>query len=472
MLRFRSKLLVFILATLAPSLLSLTGLTSSVSAAPTSLTLITELQTGQGSSEFIEVQNVSDSTLDLTKWRLQYHSSSSTTWSNKTLTFTNPSVTLLEPGSRALFTASGYSPPDSEILAYFPSGLADSGGSIRFVFQNPDLSLDQSLGDVLTWGTSDPPTCSIAPKHSDGQSLKRFPSSDGVLVDTGISGEDFYVSNSPSPNLIDDQDPFSIDEVVNYCGKPEEISEDPQAPGTIEDPGAPPAPTYLPIQITELFPDPVSPQKDEDDEYIELFNPNAETVNLSGYKLQSGLNSTYSYVLGDITLQPGEYYAVSRKDSKLTLSNTSSKATLLDPDGTLVSEAEPYEKSYQAMSWQLYNGAWQWTSSPTPSAENIQLSLTAGTTATAAKVTAKPAAKTTKTTTKKAATKKATAAKAKTATKTESEPSAFTYTDEQGNTKLKPYIIWGAGLLLFGYGLWEYRWDLINLFKRRQAKEI
>ncbi len=459
---FRFKLLASALILIAPSLLSLNTF-----AASTPLILITELQTGQGGSEFIEIENTSDSTIDLAQWRLQYHGTTSTTWSNKALTFTDPLITLLDPGDRALFSASGYSPPNSEVLAHFPSGLADSGGSVRFL----PLSLDESLGSVLTWGTPDPPTCSIAPKHSDGQSLKRFPSGDGALVNTGISGEDFYVSNSPSPDSIDDQDPFSIDEVVNYCGKPEEILEDPQAPGTTQDPGSPPPPTYLPILITELFPDPVTPQKDEEDEYIELFNPNSEPVNLSGYKLQSGLNSTYSYVLGDLTLQPGEYYAISRKDSKLTLSNSSSKATLLDPDGTVLSEAEPYEKSYQAMSWQLYNGIWQWSSSPTPSAQNVQLSLTATTTSTASKVTAKPAAKAAKkTTAKKASTKKAATTKVS-SVKKETEPSSFTYTDEQGNTKLKPYIIWGAGLLLFGYGLWEYRWDLLNLLKRRRQEE-
>lgn len=458
------KILSFFLA----PFLSL-SLASRTSASPTSLILITELQTGQGASEFIEIENTSDSALDLSQWVLQYHSSSSSTWSNKALTFTDPLVKLLEPGNRALFAASGYSPPNSAVMANFPSGLADSGGFVRFL----PLSLDESLGDQVIYGTPDSPTCSIVPKHSDGQSLKRFPSGDGAIVDTGKSGQDFYVSNSPSPDLIDNQDPFSIDEVVNYCGKPEDIIDDPEAPGTLQDPGSPPAPTYLPVQITEIFPDPVAPQKEEEDEYIELFNSNSEVVNLKGYKLQSGLNSTYSYILGDITLQPGEYYAISRKDSKLTLSNTTSKATLLDPDGNLISETEPYEKANPAQSWQFFEGIWQWTTSPTPSASNQQTSVST-TSATASKVTAKPAAKTTtakKATAKKASTKKATVAKATSAKKSEPEASAFTYTDEQGNTKLKPYIIWGAGLLLLGYGLWEYRWDLLGLFKKHQPQE-
>jgi hypothetical protein len=434
---------------------------------PTSLILITELQTGQGSSEFVEVQNVSDSPLDLSQWRLQYHGSTSSTWSNKTLTFLDPSITIFEPGDRALFTASGYSPPNSVVLANFPSGLADSGGSVRFL----PLSLDEILGDSIAWGTSISPECSVVPKHSDGESLKRFPSGDGAIVDTGLSGQDFYVSNFPSPDLIDDQDPFSIDEVVDYCGMPEEIVDDPEAPGTIEDPGSPPPPIYLKIEITELFTDPVSPQTDEKDEYIELFNPNDQAVSLSGYKLESGSNFTYSYVLGDITLQPGEYFSVSREDSKLTLSNTSSRARILDPNGEILFETEPYDKSYQGQSWHLYGGTWQWTSTPTPSAPNIQLSL-GGATAIAKKVTTKPAAK--KVTAKKASssTKKTTTTKPKTASTQNTDSSAITYTDDLGNTKLQPYIIWGAGLLLFAYGLWEYRWDLINLIKRKGTEEV
>jgi hypothetical protein len=292
---------------------------------------------------------------------------------------------------------------------------------------------------------------------------------DGVLVDSGKSGEDFYVSNSPSPDLIDDQDPFSIDEVVNYCGKPEDIIDDPEAPGTIEDPGSPPPPIYPKIEITELFTYPVSPQTDEKDEYIELHNPNSEPVNIKNYKLESGSNYTYSYTLGDVTLRPGEYFTVSRADSKLTLSNSSSRARILDPNDEVLFETDPYDKSYQGQSWHLYDGVWQWTTTPTPSAPNLQLSL-GGSNAVAAKVTAKPTAK--KSTTKKASTRKskATAAKASVTKSTQKDPSqsAFTYTDDQGNTKLQPYILWGLGIMLFGYGLWEYRWDILSLVAKRR----
>lgn len=437
---------------------------SSTEASSTSLILITELQTGQGSEEFIELENISGSTLDLAQWRLQYKGATSSNWSNKVLTFTNPNITLLEDGDRALLAASGHIPTNSNPMGSFPSGLADSAGSVRFL----PVSLDESLGDKIAWGNSDPPSCTVAPKHSSGQSLKRFPSGDGRIVDTGLSGEDFYVSNSPSPDMIDEQDPFSIDEVVDYCGKPEDDIDDPNSPGAPEDPGSPPDPTYLKIEITELFTDPVSPQSDEEDEYIELFNPNSEEVNLNGYKLESGMNFTYSYIIGEVKLQPGEYYAISRKDSKLTLSNTSSRARLLDPKGELVSESDPYDKSYQAQSWQLYGGTWQWSSVPTPSATNIQLAV-GGATTTASKVSAKPAVK--KVTAKKPSTKKATTKKASTkaSTKKDSGSNAFTYVDDTGTTKLQPYIIWGGGALLFGYGLWEYRWDLLNLVKRRST---
>lgn len=452
----------FVISSISPAL---------VGASPTSLVLITELQTGQGSSEFVEIENTSDSTLDLKTWKLQYHSSTSTTWTTKVLTFTNPTTTSFKSGDRAIFLASGYSPPNTSPLATFTSGLSDTGGSIRIV----PSTLDEAQGDKLTWGTPDAPTCSIAPKHADLQSLKRYPSGDGTIVDSSISGKDFYVSNSPSPDTIDTQDPFSIDEVVNYCGKPTSSStEDPVAPGAPENPGAVPPPVYQRVEITELFPDPVSPQSDESDEYIELFNPNTEPVSLAGYKLQTGMNFTYSYTIGDIALQPGEYYSISRKDSNLTLSNTSSQARLQNPNGETVSQTDPYDQSEQAQSWQLFNGVWSWSESPTPSAANIQLNLGYVTSA-ATKVSAKPAAKTTKAkkaTAKKAATKKSSVSAKPASAKKSASSNTFTYTDDTGTTKLQPYILWGAGILLFGYGLWEYRWDLLALVKRTDRPTV
>lgn len=465
---------------------------SKVEASPESLILITELQTGQGSSEFLEVENVSDADLDLSQWVLRYHGATSTSWTTKILSFYNPAETILPSGDRALIISSGYIASGANPIASFSSGLADGGGAIQFyptsipgesvaedppeegapIVSPPTQAELEALGDKLNWGTSDPPICSRAPKHADGQSLKRFPSGDGAIVDTGSSGKDFYVSGSPSPNSIDNQDPFSIDEVVNYCGMPEEITEDPQAPGAPEDPGTPPPAIYSKIEITELFTDPVAPQTDVEDEYIELFNPNSELVNLSGFKLQTGINSTYSYTFGELTLQPGEYYALSRKDSGLTLSNSSSKARLLDPNGDIIFETDPYDKSYQAQSWQLYDGVWQWSATPTPSAANVQLGSGGAATALVAKTTKTPAKKVaaTKKSTKKATAKKATVAKKPTTAKKAAASNAFSYTDDNGTTKIQPYILWGGGALILLYALWEYRLDLLNFLKKSNKR--
>jgi len=60
----------------------------------------------------------------------------------------------------------------------------------------------------------------------------------------------------------------------------------------------------------------------------------------------------------------------------------------------------------------------------------------------------------------------------KPADKKDATSNAFTYTDDTGTTKLQPYILWGAGLLLFGYGLWEYRWDLLAIVKRTNKEVV
>ncbi|MBM3845625.1 MAG: lamin tail domain-containing protein [Verrucomicrobia bacterium] len=71
-------------------------------------------------------------------------------------------------------------------------------------------------------------------------------------------------------------------------------------------------PTPAPVIINELMFHPLS--GDDNEEYIELFNPGAHAVDLSGWKLTKGI--TFTFPLGT-TLAPGGYVVVAKDRTRL-----------------------------------------------------------------------------------------------------------------------------------------------------------
>lgn len=55
-------------------------------------------------------------------------------------------------------------------------------------------------------------------------------------------------------------------------------------------------------QITELLPNPAGTGTDATDEFIELYNPNSITYDISGYTMQTGLTTKHSYIFPEGTI--------------------------------------------------------------------------------------------------------------------------------------------------------------------------
>src|SRR5262249_40824305 len=150
---------------------------------------------------------------------------------------------------------------------------SSTGGHVR-LFKPVDESGSDQVIDLVGWGNADSAEGAasvMAPANS--QSLKRRFSEDGVIIDTDNNAADFVVSNQPNPQSTP---PVQNDQVDNQPSDPP------------SDPPATPPPVYLPINITEMLPDPVAPATDANDEFIELFNPNSTAVDLAGYVLKTG----------------------------------------------------------------------------------------------------------------------------------------------------------------------------------------
>ena len=211
-----------------------------------------------------------------------------------------------------------------------------------------------------------------------------------------------------------------------------------------------------PPLITELLPNPMGTGTDATDEFIELYNSNDAVFTLSGFTLQTGLSTTHSWLIPTgVTIPAKGYKVLYATDSKLSMSNTSGQVTLFDTAGTKVAQSDPYDSAPDGQAWALANGAWYWTTKPTPGGTNdiaapIVKAATASkkvtTTATAVKGT------TTKTPTK--------------ATTVASKTTASGAQNQATSVALHPLVLASVALAAIGYGVYEYRHDLANAFSK------
>lgn len=216
-------------------------------------------------------------------------------------------------------------------------------------------------------------------------------------------------------------------------------------------------------ELTELFPNPAAPQTDDNDEFIELYNPNDTVFTLTGYRLEAGTSYSRGYTFKAETLKPKSYTVFKITDTNLQLSNAEGQARLLSPDATTISETPAYEDAPAGQSWSIVGDSWQWTDIPTPSEVNQPSKVVAAasssnttTTTTKAKTTAAKAA----------ATKKAATTAKATATPATAASSSSKLSDI---SPLHPAVLAGVGALAVGYAIYEYRADMANaVFKFRR----
>jgi hypothetical protein len=322
-------------------------------AASPSQVLISELQTnggtGHSGNEFIELYNPDGADATLDGWRMQYHSSSNTDcvngWSSSPKITVAASAVIKSHGFY-LFAATGYlSAADSR----FTPGLSDSAGAIRL------LRPDATIADSLAWGTASCGMGTSAPSPTTGRSLERRPGEDMSLAGNSI-------------NTLDNAQDFSLRTVP----EPQSTLSSIEDPSLYQEAPAPAAPTYLPLKVTELLIDPVSPATDSHDEFVELQNPNMEAVNIDGYLLKT---PSSSFHLPPLILAPGQYTIVTSGSSTLSLTNDGGNIQVFDPLGTLIDESAPWPKAVPGATWASFTDGWGWTVHPTPSAANILVDI-------------------------------------------------------------------------------------------------
>lgn len=302
------------------------------------------------SDEYIVLYNAGPEPVDVARWQLQYRSASHIPgdekgWIVKAIlgcsetseaTCQHSGEAIIDPGKTLrLGTAQGEAMP-------LTSGMATTGGQVRLLGASQEGAA--TLGkvyDLVGYGTAKTfeGAAALAPKA--GQSIVRVAVS-GVPQDTNDNAKDFELTAIESGTTPEDS----------------EIS------GGVDR-------TYLAPVITELLPDPVSPQTDSDDEFIELYNPFDEAIDLDGYALVMGSDWGRTFVIEDITLEAQGYVTIKASEASISLSNSGTGVRLLDPEGVTIFEVPSYGKALAGNSWvQKGDGQWGWSSEPTPGAAN------------------------------------------------------------------------------------------------------
>lgn len=204
-------------------------------------------------------------------------------------------------------------------------------------------------------------------------------------------------------------------------------------------------------QLDELLPNPAPPKTDAADEFIELYNPNSQAFDLSGFILETGSagSSTrhrYTFLAGT-SLPPKSFKAFYSAETHLSLSNSGGQAWLLDPFENVISQSDPYGAAKDGQAWVLAKGQWYFTTSPTPDAANE----------------VREPASSSKGSSKTATTK----GKPVTAVKGASAGGSSSSSNPSGapaQTQVQPWILAAVAALALLYGAYEYRYDLGNRF--------
>ncbi len=125
------------------------------------------------------------------------------------------------------------------------------------------------------------------------------------------------------------------------------------------------------LEISELLPDPAAPLTDAADEFIEFHNLTGEPIDLAGYTIKTVATATTNHVLASAIVPANGYLALKSATTKISLANTGSTVSLLDPAKAQMGDAVTYKTAPTGSSWNKPDtGVWGWSTTPTPGEAN------------------------------------------------------------------------------------------------------
>lgn len=123
------------------------------------------------------------------------------------------------------------------------------------------------------------------------------------------------------------------------------------------------------IYINELLPNPKG--ADETDEWIELYNSNNFSVDLSGWQIQDTTGTVTTYTIPQNTKILADGFLVSKRpDTNIMLNNDQDGLSLLTPDGK-TADSINFTSAPLGQSYSKTSSGWKWSTTLTPGAVNI-----------------------------------------------------------------------------------------------------
>ncbi|MGH7240721.1 MAG: lamin tail domain-containing protein, partial [Candidatus Saccharimonadales bacterium] len=323
--------------------------------------------------EFIVVQ-ANQAIADLSNYWLGY--SSTDTATNIVPTQQLPAISLVK-GQAVLFTSDSAQTCDAVYTSKLSVSLSDTKGALQL---RQLVNIDKNTStfttvDSVNWtkpSATDktPVTDNLDLRRESGMNLPVWyhdaTSTTAWAVGNFASCSLSVAASGSSMNSQTYTWPASIDEppaVILNLSPDDSSSDTPIIPSS--DIG------LAPPQITELLPNPTGTGTDGTDEFIELYNPNPKSFDLSGFVLETGVTTKHSYTFpAGTSLPPNSFVAFYSADTGLSLSNTSGASDLLDPLGALLTQTNQYGTAKDGQSWSLAKGTWYWTLQSTPGKAN------------------------------------------------------------------------------------------------------
>ena len=437
-------------------------------AGPTGLSLLEIKITGD---EFLVLQNNSGAAIpDLSVyWLNMYNNVNPAAAGVSTSSQQLPSVSL-EAGQTVLLSSSPAPTCGAAVAGKLNISLTDAGGFLQLTQNGTSgTGITQIASDMVSWSSGASGQIQSVPSSTKDPRAAYYRYKSGLSYAWQYADLDPAVSCQLIPMVAGVGSSPAVTPLVLAATSPpativsttEAMSSDSAGTSMAQTAQMPAADIGLSApQISELLPNPVGTGNDATDEFIEIYNPNDKPFDLSGFVLQAGITTTRHYTFpAGIMLEPRAFKSFTSEDTGLSLSNTKSQATLIDPLGATISATEIYANAKDGQAWAIANNLWQWTTQPTPGAAN-RITVPAA--------PAKKKAATTKTTALK--TKAATAAK--TPKKTTPKALVTKLTSKPAGQITAPIHWWVLALVAGGailYGVYEYRRDIAFWLRQRRA---